>query len=41
MSLLRRQLTFDAFPEVIAVAPDGGELAQVMVRAPDVHILVL
>lgn len=32
--------TFDPLPEVIAISPDGREFAQVVVRAPDVHILV-
>ena len=35
------QPTFDAFPEVIAVSAYGGEAAQVVVRAPDVNVLVL
>ena len=35
------QPTFDPFPEVIAVAPYGGEPAQVVVRAPDINVLVL
>lgn len=33
--------TFNSFPEVIAVSPYGGEFAQVVVRAPDVHVSVL
>lgn len=34
-------ITFNSFPEVIAVSPHRGEFAQVVVCAPDVHILVL
>lgn len=33
--------TFNSFPEVVAVPPDGGEFAQVMVGAPDVHVFIL
>lgn len=33
--------TFDTFPEVVAVSPDRGKLAQVVVGAPDVNVLVL
>ncbi len=34
-------ITFEPFPEVIAVSPYRGEFAQVVVCAPNVHILVL
>lgn len=37
----RSTVTFNAFPEVIAVSSYGCELAQVVVSAPDVHILIL
>lgn len=34
-------LTLNPFPEVIAVSPDRGEFTQVVVRAPDVDVLIL
>ena len=34
-------VTFNPFPEIIAVPSHGCELAQVVIGAPDVHVLVL
>lgn len=34
-------VTFNPFPEVIAVPPYRCEFAQVVVGAPDVHIFIL
>lgn len=40
-TFISAQLTFNAFPEVIAVSSYRGEFAQVVVRAPDVHVFIL
>lgn len=34
-------LTFNSLPEVVAVSPYRAELAEVVVSAPDVHVLIL
>lgn len=37
----QRGFTFDTFPEVVPVPADRGELAQVVVGAPDVDVFIL
>ena len=37
----RAAVTFNPFPEIIAIPSYGRELAQVMVSAPDVHVFIL